>query len=104
MTNVEVAFVKFSNERADPVYSTSVIVVSKSQTSGALSTQYSVTRYWQNLFTNWIESELIFEAVNGPYDEFFVFDKYAITVKDKNKVNAIYYENFKGAAVNSNYE
>lgn len=50
-----------------------------------------MTRYWQNIYTNWIESELIFELVNGPYDDVSIFDKYAITIKDKNKVNAVYY-------------
>ena len=104
VTNVKVAFVKFSNERADPLYETSVIVVSLNEASDAVSGQYTVTRYWQNIYTNWIESELIFELVKGPYDDVFVFDKYAITIKDKNKVNAVYYDNFKGVAVNDNYE
>ena len=63
-----------------------------------------MTRYWQNVYSNWIESELLFEIVNGPYDDVFVFDKYAITIKDKNKVNAVFYDNFKGAVIASNYE
>ena len=42
--------------------------------------------------------------MNGPYDDVFIFDKYAITIKDKNKVNAVYYQQFKGTVVSDNYE
>ena len=47
---------------------------------------------------------MIFELPNGPYDDVFIFDEYAITIKDKNKVNAVYYNLFKGTVVNDNYE
>ena len=64
-----------------------------------------MTRYWQNVYTNWIESELIFEAINGPYSEFFVFDKYAIVVTNNKKiVNAIFFDTFRGGVGSSNYE
>ena len=42
--------------------------------------------------------------MNGPYDDVSIFDKYAITIKDKNKVNAVYYQQFKGTVVSDNYE
>ena len=34
--------------------------------------------------------------MGGPYEDFFLFDDYAIVLKNKNKINAIYYKNFKG--------
>ena len=58
--NVKVSFVKRSNEK-DKFNKDSVIVVSKNETDNALKNQYSVTRYWQNSFSFWIESEHLFD-------------------------------------------
>lgn len=104
VTDVEVAFVKMSNERESKLYETSVIVVAKSKTSGAAASWYSVTRYWQDISSSWIKSELLFELIDGPYSDVFVFDKYAITIKNENIVNAVYYSNFRGKFVPANYE
>jgi len=70
----------------------------------ATSETYSVTRYWQNLYTNWLEKEYLFDISGGPYGDFFLFDDYAIVLKNQNKINAIYYKNYKGKAVPSNLE
>ena len=82
VSSVTVTHVTRSYERSEPLYKDALIVVSKNVTTGAGSNQYSVTRYWQNIYTNWIESEHLFDVTNGPYDDFFVFDDYAITIID----------------------
>ena len=61
-------------------------------------------RYWQNIYTNWIESEYLFDIMNGPYDDVFVFDKYALVIKDGNKVNAVYFDQYRGKLVPGNLE
>ena len=48
---------------------------------------------------------MIFEFVKGPYADVFVFDKYAITINsDKNIVNAVFFDKFRGTTVNENFE
>lgn len=94
VTNVIVKFIKKTNEVSNKIESLGLIVVSKSET--ATIEQYSVTRYWQNLYTSWLEKEYLFDIMGGPYEDFFLFDDYAIVLKNKNKINAIYYKNFKG--------
>ena len=56
------------------------------------------------MYTGWLEKEYLFDILGGPYDDFFLFDDYAIVLKDKNKIKAIYYKNFKGLSVPSNLE
>lgn len=63
-----------------------------------------MTRYWQNVYTNWLEKEHLFDLLNGPYDDIFVFDKYAIVVKNTNLINVVYFDQFRGQVVPSNYE
>lgn len=104
VSNVKVEFVKASNERENKLYKNSLIVVSKNETSGAGANQLTVTRYWQNVFTNWIESEHLFDLQGGPYDDIFVFDHYAIVLKNKNLINAVYFEKFRGNVVPFNFE
>ena len=104
VSSVTVTHVQRSYERNEPLYKDALIVVSKNDTTGAGANQYSVTRYWQNIFTNWIESEHLFDVTDGPYDDFFVFDDYAITIKDQNKLNAVFYTDYVGNVVNSNLE
>ena len=97
--DVEVAFVKRSNER-EKFFKDSIIVVAKNETVRAREQQYSVMRYWQNTFSNWVESEHLFDLSNGPYDDVFIFDKYAIVV-DSNKqlVSAVYFDQYRGDVV-----
>lgn len=80
VTNIIVKFIKPTNEYNDRVHSLGLIVVAKAE--DATTEQYSVTRYWQNLYTNWLESEYLFDILGGPYDDFFLFDDYAIVLKD----------------------
>jgi len=101
---VKVEFIKKSNERENKLYQNSLIVVSKNETSGAGANQLTVTRYWQNIYTNWIESEHIFDLQGGPYDDIYVFDHYAIVLKNKNLINAVYFEKFRGNVVPFNFE
>jgi hypothetical protein len=61
------------------------------------------TRYWQNSFTNWIESEHLFDSIDGPYDDIFVFDNYAVVVKNNNEINAIYFDGYRGDVVPFNF-
>ena len=42
--------------------------------------------------------------MNGPYDDIFVFDNYAVVLKDKKDINAIYLSNFRGDIVPLNFE
>ena len=102
VTAVDVAFVKRTNEVSDAIKSLGLVVVSRAEKSKA--EQYSVTRYWQDLYSGWLQKEYLFDVTNGPYDDFFLFDGYAIVMKDKNKIYAIYYNNWKKKAVPSNLE
>lgn len=102
--DIKVAFVKKTNEVGDATLKDGLIVVAKNETSGAGSNQYSVTRYWQNIYTNWIESEHLFDLVNGPYDDIFVFDNYAIVIKDKKEVKAVFFDKFRQNLVPWNFE
>ena len=61
VTDVKVAFIKKSNERSNKMYEDALIVVARNQTANAGPNQYSVTRYWQNILTNWVESEHLFD-------------------------------------------
>ena len=36
---------------------------------------------------------------SGPYDDVFVFDDYAVVIKNRNVVNAIYFDRFRGGLV-----
>ena len=74
VSNVKVTHVKRSYEYAEPLYRNALIVVSKNETAKARPSQYSVTRYWQNTYTNWIESEFLFDLPVGPYNDVFIFD------------------------------
>ena len=103
MSAVQVAAVKMSNEVSDPLYKNSMIVMIKNETAGATANQYSVIRYWQNIYTNWIEKQHLFDIKDGPYDDIFVFDKYAVVMKNKNVISAVYYNDFRGNIVPVNY-
>ena len=59
----------------------------------------TVVRYWQNQLTGSIQSEVVCELINGPYDDLWVFDHYAVTIKNQNEVEVIYYEEFRGGQV-----
>ena len=97
--NVRVSFVKRTNEQ-ERFYKDSVIVVYKNETENAYDNQYSVMRFWQNSFTLWIESEHLFDIQNGPYDDIFVFDNYAVVVdKAKKIVSAVYFDQHRGDLV-----
>ena len=97
--NVQVAFVKPSYE-TETFFKDSMIVVSKNTTENALDAQYSVTRYWQNPYNFWLESEYLFDLSNGPYDDFFIFDQYAIVIdSDKKVVSAAYFDEYRGDVV-----
>ena len=72
-----------------------VVVTSKGGSIG----QYTVTRYWKNRFTNWVESEHLFDILGGPYSNLFLFDGYAIAVKDDQVVQAIWFDQFRGKPV-----
>mgnify|MGYP006889601728 CR=1 FL=1 len=61
-------------------------------------------RYWQNVMTSWVESEHLFDIVGGPYDDFFVFDEYAVVLKDQKIINVIFFDQFRGQVLASNYE
>ena len=63
-----------------------------------------MTKYWQNIFTNWIESEYMFDLLNGPYDDIFVFDRYAITMKNSNLINVVFFEKWIGGLVSPSDE
>ena len=102
--NVKVEFIKKSNEVENKLHRRGLIVVTKNETANAGPNQLSVTRYWQNVYTNWIESEYLFDVQNGPYDDIFVFDKYAVVIKDKKLVNAVYFDKFRGGTVPFNFE
>ena len=95
---VSVSLVTKSYEWQEPLFRDALIVVSKVD-SDAGPPVYSVWRYWQNIYTNWIESELLFATLNGPYDDIFVFDKYAVVVKDEATINAIYFDLYRGKLV-----
>lgn len=58
-----------------------------------------MTRYWKNIYTHWIETEYLFDVQNGPYDDIFVFDDYAVVLKNKRVIYAVYYEQFLGKVV-----
>ena len=74
--------------------------MAKNETAKATDSQYSVTRYWQNTFSSWIESEHLFDFSNGPYDDVFIFDKYAIVVDSEKKiVSAVYFDQYRGDVV-----
>ena len=102
VSNVIVRHIKKSNEAKNPLHSLGLIVVAKKE--DATIEQYSVTRYWQNLYTTWLESEYLFDVIGGPYDDFYLFDDYAIVLKDKNKIKAIYFKDFKEKTVPINFE
>ena len=77
-----------------------MIVVYKNETENSYDNQYSVMRFWQNSFTLWIESEHLFDIQNGPYDDIFVFDNYAVVVdKAKKIVSAVYFDQHRGDLV-----
>ena len=80
-SKVKVVNVKKSNE-IEFLYANSVIVVSKNEKKGALTNQVTVTRYWQSVYSGFIESEHLFDLLNGPYDDIFVFDHYAVVIKN----------------------
>ena len=93
------AFVKRTNER-EKFFKDGVIVVTKNETAKARDQQFSVMRYWQNTFTDWLESEHLFDLSNGPYDDVFIFDKYAIVVDSVKKiVSAVYFDQYRGDVV-----
>lgn len=96
--NVNVAMVRPSHEQFEPLYRDSLIVVTQNKTAES-SGQYSVTRYWKNIYTHWIETEYLFDVQNGPYDDIFVFDDYAVVLKNKRVIYAVYYEQFLGKVV-----
>ena len=102
--DIKVVFVKKTNELDNIDERDGLIVVAKNETSGAGSNQYSVTRYWQNFQTNWIETEYLFDLVNGPYDDIFVFDNYAIVIKDQKEVKAVFFDKFRQNTVPFNFE
>ena len=102
VSNVKVSNVKASNEVSDLLERNALIVVTKNSTGTA--NQYSFRRYWQNLTTNWIENEYLFDSQNGPYDDIFVFNNYTIVVKNKKDINVIYCDSFRGKLVPTNYE
>ena len=59
-----------------------------------------MTRYWQNPFGFWLESEHLFDLSNGPYDDVFVFDNYAIVVDStKQIISAVYFDEYRGDVV-----
>ena len=70
-------------------------MVSKNDEENALENQYRVHRYWQDSFSNWVESEHLFDLSDGPYDNVFVFDKHAIVTKNRNVVKIAWFESFK---------
>ena len=99
VSNVTVTHVTHSYEYAEPLFHNALIVVSKNETSGAGNSQYSVTRYWQSTYKNWIESEYLFDLPIGPYNDVFIFDKYAIVMLNNNLIDIVYYDQFKGREV-----
>ena len=71
-------------------------MVAKNETEKAREQQYSVMRYWQNTFSGWVESEHLFDFSNGPYDDVFIFDKYAIVIDEKKqRVSAVYFDQYR---------
>lgn len=96
--------IKQTNEISDPNYKDALIVVTKNTTTGANDNQFTVTRYWQNIFSNSIKSEHLFDLVSGPYDNIFVFDDYAIVLKDKKEIKAVFYDKYRGDLVPANLE
>lgn len=61
VTDANVAFVKRSGEVDSVLFANSVIVVRQNTSADARAGQYTVTRYWQNVFSGWIESEHMFD-------------------------------------------
>ena len=103
-TDVKVEFIKKSNEVKNKLHRRGLIVVTRNETANAGPNQLTVTRYWQNVYTNWIESEFLFDVQGGPYDDIFVFDHFAVVIKNKNIINAVYYDKFRGKVVPFNFE
>ncbi len=103
-TDVKVEFIKKSNEVANKLHRRGLIVVTRNETANAGPNQLTVTRYWQNVYTNWVESEFLFDVQGGPYDDIFVFDHFAVVIKNKNIINAVYYDKFRGKVVPFNFE
>ena len=97
--NVKVVFVKRSNE-FEQLFRDSIIVIAKNETDKAFDAQYSVTRYWKNTFSGNLEGKHLFDLSNGPYDDVFVFDFYAIVVdSSKQVVSAVYFDQYRGDVV-----
>mmetsp|Transcript_8137 Transcript_8137/g.9772 ORF Transcript_8137/g.9772 Transcript_8137/m.9772 type:complete len:125 (+) Transcript_8137:189-563(+) len=102
--DVKVTHVRRSLEKYDPMYWDSMIIVTKNETAGASrGKQYSVTRYWRNPFTKSIEGEYLFDMLKGPYRDVFVFDDYAIVLK-QNTINAVFFDSYRGKTVPLNLE
>ena len=59
----------------------------------------SVRRFSRDKFSKSLKSEYLFDVLGGPYNDFFLFDNYAIAIKDKNVVKAIYFDQFRGGIV-----
>lgn len=93
--DIVVVAVKKSNE-LETLYKDALIVVAKGTGQGQT---YTVTRYWKNRFTNWVESEHLFDLLDGPYDDLFVFDSHAIALKDSKVIKTVWFDQYRGKAV-----
>ena len=46
----------------------------------------------------------MFDLLQGPYSDIFVFDRHAITIKDSNVINAVFFDKYRGETVPANLE
>lgn len=103
--DIEVYSVKLSKERRDTQNANSVIVVVKNETNNHVASYW---RYRQNPSTNWIEEEFLFTTMRGNsgtgwYESVEFFDDYAIGFKN-NRFYVLFYKEFLGETIPSNYE
>ena len=87
--------VKKSNEALFP---NALIILTKTKDENR-NEVYRVTRYWQEQHqtsVNWIQTEHMFDLLLGPYQDIFVFDKYAIVLKNESKIiSTVYFDQFR---------
>ena len=58
-----------------------------------------MTRYWKNTYSHWIESDYLFDLQDGPYDDIFVFDDYALALKNSRLIYAVFFDEVRNKVV-----
>ena len=85
--------VKQSNEL---LYPGALIVMTRDSSGDENNAIYKVFRYWQEVHktsVDWIQQKHIFSLKTGPYEDLFVFDEFAIVLKNEGKlISAIYFD------------